>query len=153
MTINNETLIGAGFIAIYLYLIIPLFYIRRRQFYTGDYFSRPNLFIKSLSLREILLLSLSSNDRVGFIKDYYDFRHKNISSLIKGISSIILLNLGVIIKNYFEQKAPNVTYNPNEYILIILTIALITINIRYFIKLNDCVKDFNRAVKFYELLK
>jgi hypothetical protein len=153
MTLSNGMILGIAFYAVLLFLAIPLFWTRFRRFYAGGYFLRTGLFIKSLSLREILLLSFSANDRVGFIKDYYDFRHKNISSMIKGLSSVILLNSGVLIKNHFEAKATTVMYNSNEFILIILTIVLITINVRYFIKLNDCVRDFKKAVRFYEFLK
>ena len=109
--------------------------------------------VNSLSLGEIFLLSRSANDRIGFIKDYYDFRHKNLSSVIKGISSVIILNLGVIIKNHYDKSISPQSYNPDDNILVFLTLILVVINVRQIIKLNDCVREFSLAVKLYETLK
>lgn len=135
-----------------LIFLFPLFFYRRnRQFIGQPFFSF--LFVNSLSLREIVLLSFSKSDRTSFIKDYYDFKHKNISSMIKGISSVIILNLSVIIKNHFDKSLDPKDYNPNDVWLVVLTSILIIINVRHIIKLNECIREFNLTVKIYELLK
>ncbi len=122
---------------------------------------RPSLFriiqqfvtTNSLTFYEIYFLSKSTSDRVSFLKDYHDFKHKNISSLIKGISSIIVLNIGIVIKNTFEKGLELKNYRNEDTLLIFLTLILIAVNIRYVIKLNDCVREFRLAVRMYETLK
>jgi hypothetical protein len=106
--------------------------------------------VKSLSIKEIVLLARTQADRSGFIKDYYDFKHKNILSLIKGVSAIIVLNLGVIIKGGLENP-PN--ESPYTMQLISITGLLSLINILYFLRLNKCIKEFSTAIKLYSLLK
>lgn len=155
MKLNQDVILGIIGASILLFLLIPLIpYYRRRFNQTGTPFTLTSYFlIKSLSLSDLFLMSLSNDDRTEFIKNFYDFKHENISTLIKGISSIILLNLGIIFNNYFESKGNDVIHNKYDYILILLTFVLIVINIRYFLKLNECVREFNKAVKFYDLIK
>jgi hypothetical protein len=147
---------GTGFLVLLL-LYLPLHRIKLPVIsnYPAYRFlcSLNYLFVKSLSLKEILILSRSTNDRLSFIKDYYDFKHKNIALIIKGISSVIILNFGVLVKNHFDMSLSSPIYNRDDKLLIMLTLLLLLFNIWYIIKLNDCVKEFKRAVKFYELLK
>lgn len=155
MELDLALIMGIISLSVLIFIFIPLLLSARgsilqtvNSLSLASYF-----FIKSLSLIDIILLSLSKDDRTGFIKDFYDFKHQNLIVLIKGISSVIILNLGIIFGNYFGDKERDIIKNEYDYILIILTFILVVINVRYFIKLNECVAEFNKAVKLYGLLK
>ena len=129
-------------VAICFVVIFFVNWRRRRSFLLNN----------SLTVQELVIMSLSKDDRGSFIKDYFDFKRQNISSIIKGISAIILISVSLIAGHFFgtvDQKAklPDVTG------LIVATAAILLTNLYFLLKLNQTIDEFSNTMNLYERLK
>jgi hypothetical protein len=110
-----------------------------------------SFFIAPLSFYDVYILAKSTVDKAIMVKDYFDFRHKNITTCIKGTSALIIVTLGALLKSVFD----NMESMPNN-IQISLSfgiLVLLIINSYLFYLLNSCIKDYKNAIILLERLK
>ena len=121
-------------------------------------FTRPLIGVSSmlsLSLSDLMFLSLSDEDRSTSIKDFYDWKHKSLSFSVKALLSFILGNTGVIIKKLYDIKISEqiITLPITGILLIILILILIVIEYNLITKLRRVPQEYIDAMRLYTLFK
>ncbi|SDJ96634.1 hypothetical protein [Flavobacterium noncentrifugens] len=144
---NNQIIFAVAILIGISPIIMELIIFRKFRLFTlFNHFS-----IGSMPLRDLAILAISNEDRTTYIKDFFDFRYQNISSIIKGISAVIVVNVGVFLEVLYGKDG-NFTFW-NHWPLIASILALSLCNLWYFNKLKLCVKDFRKAIILYEIIK
>lgn len=145
-----------------LFVIITLAYFvfsdihrsPRKQIFTLRTFS-----IRSISFIDLFILATSSEDRADAIKEYYDWNHATILSLMKMILGFLLGKIALLIElsRSFIQEPRSFLTDDQELILrLILGIALFILVIIQVIllgKLRTLPREYMDAVKVYSLLR
>lgn len=104
--------------------------------------------IQSLTIAQINTLRASAHDANAFIKEYYDFKHKNISTYLKGTASVFLICAGSLVKITFEDQ--KFQLKGEHILLLVLSSLLILINTLIASELNRCNTEYATAVMEYE---
>lgn len=104
---------------------------------------------QSLSMAEINVLKTSKHDANGFIKEFYDFKYKNISTCLKGTTSVFALCVGSLVKIAFENSNFN-PWNTPHLLLTMIVFLLIIINALLVSELVSCNAEYAHAIIEYE---
>jgi len=96
------------------------------SFFYYDFFR--TIRIQSISANQLNVLKVSQHDANTFIKEFYDFKHKNISTCLKGTASVFAICTATLLKISFEDSAFS-HLATSHYLLIGIVVLLIIVNI------------------------
>jgi hypothetical protein len=114
---------------------------------------------RSPSLFDLYVLASGGEDRADSLKEFYDWKHKTLSTISKAFLTFIFGNLALVAKKLFEQpdKTQLPTASPisahSVSLLILAAGMLIVAELLLIMKLQKISREYLDAVKFYNLFR